>query len=312
MSETKVALGIQNLCIDYSLGAKTQRAVDALSFEIRPGEIFGLLGPNGAGKTSVISAITGLNRDFSGEIQVFGHPAGTTFAKRKIGLVPQELVSYGFFNVQEILEFNAGYFAVRNARERIEWLLDRLQLIDVRSKKVAQLSGGMKRRLLIARALLHSPDLLLLDEPSAGVDVELREILWSFVTELNRSGTTILLTTHYLEEAENLCHRVAILSRGKLLACDETRNLVHSLKGRVLKIRLRAERDPSSFQSHSKIFDVRVEGRTLSVALASDLSMHECLTALGLRLEDIDDIQSEAARLEDAFKALIQERKNVA
>jgi len=230
-----IPLSIQDLNVDYGSAGQGKRAVDHFNLEMKPGEILGLLGPNGAGKTSVISAVTALLQKFQGSIKVFGHPSGSPDAKVSVGLVPQEMISYGFFNVQEILDFNAGFFGVQKPKARIEMLLKRLQLWDARHKKVAQLSGGMKRRLSIAKALVHSPKLLLLDEPSAGVDVELRDILWEFVRELNSQGTSILLTTHYLEEAEELCNRVAVINRGKLIALDTTQSLLKNTEEETLE-----------------------------------------------------------------------------
>ncbi|MDB5037825.1 MAG: transporter ATP-binding protein [Bacteriovoracaceae bacterium] len=217
-----MALEIKNLLITYSHKNQTTTAVDHVSFSIPEGEFFGLIGPNGAGKTSIISAITSLVSHQAGEISVFGHHAGSVEAKRLVGYVPQGLVGYGFFNVNEILQFTSGYFGIKNNQKKIDELLERLQLTSYKYKLVSQLSGGLKRRMLIAKSLLHSPKILLLDEPSAGVDVELRTILWNFATELNDSGMTILLTTHYLEEADRLCKRVAIMNKGKILALDKT------------------------------------------------------------------------------------------
>jgi ABC-2 type transport system ATP-binding protein len=179
------------------------QALRGVSFEVEPGEVFGLLGPNGAGKTSLISIIVTLEKATSGTVKVFGHDvaANSREAKMRTGWVPQEIINHGYFTVEEILNFHAGYFGLWRPKERIEYLLDGLGLQEHRSKRVKQLSGGMKRRLMIAKALIHSPGLLLLDEPTAGVDVDLRTRLWDFVDELRREGMSILLTTHYLEEA---------------------------------------------------------------------------------------------------------------
>jgi ABC-2 type transport system ATP-binding protein len=220
------AIEIKDLRIEYRLKDDVKIAVERLSFSIEGGELFALLGPNGAGKTSVISAMTSLIPFQGGEIRIFGHPAGSVEAKKCVGLVPQEAISYGFFTVNEILHFISGYYGIAKNQKRIDFLLDRLQLTSQKNKLVSQLSGGMKKRLAIAKALVHSPKVLLLDEPSAGVDVELRAILWEFVNELNASGMTIVLTTHYLEEAQRLCKRTAIMDKGKLLALDFTQNII--------------------------------------------------------------------------------------
>ena len=183
--------------------------------------------------------ITGLERPTSGQVRVFGHDVGLEprLAKMMVGRVPQEIVSHGFFNVEEVLGFLAGYYGVRDSKERIRFLLDRLALTQHKHKKVNQLSGGMKRRLMIAKALIHEPRLLLLDEPTAGVDVELRNSLWQFVRELQQKQISILLTTHYLEEAERLCDRVAIIHLGKIRAFGPTKQVIqdvtHNASGKL-------------------------------------------------------------------------------
>jgi ABC-2 type transport system ATP-binding protein len=222
------ALHYENLVVEYHNKSGVKRAVDQVSLTVEQGEIFALLGPNGAGKTSMISATTSLIPYQGGRIEILGCAAGTPEAKRNLGIVPQELVGYGFFTVNEILNFSSGYFGIRNNQARIDELLERLQLKNYKHKLVSELSGGLKRRMLIAKALAHTPKVLLLDEPSAGVDVELRAILWDYVLELNRGGMTIILTTHYLEEAERLCKRTAILDQGKLLLLEETQKIIDS------------------------------------------------------------------------------------
>ena len=222
------ALQYKNVVIEYRGGGDTKRAIDSFSLDVEEGEFLAFLGPNGAGKTSLISATSGLIPYQEGFVSVFGQPAGTEEAKRLLGVVPQELISHGFFTVQEILRFTVGYFGLRIQSKVLDALLDRLQLSSYRHKLVSQLSGGLKRRLLIAKALLHTPRVLLLDEPSAGVDVELRTILWDFISEMNKKGTTIVLTTHYLEEAQQLCKRSVMLNHGKLLAVDKTSTIIKS------------------------------------------------------------------------------------
>ena len=225
-------------------------AVDDVSLTMQEGEIFGLLGPNGAGKTSIISILTTLEVASSGRALVFGKDvAGRDRAtKRLLGCVPQGMRQPWFLLVEEVLRFHSGYYGISDNRAHINFLLDRLDMEKHRHKRVRQLSGGMKRRLLIAKALVHQPKLLLLDEPTAGVDIELRASLWQFARELNAHGTAILLTTHYLEEAESLCSRVGILHHGHLLKVDETRNLVKNLTAKEVKISLReavARMEPS-------------------------------------------------------------------
>jgi ABC-2 type transport system ATP-binding protein len=299
------ALEVTNVTIEYVQRKKIKRAVDHLSLEIREGELFGLLGPNGAGKTSLISCVTSLNHDFSGNISIFGHRCGSDAAKVLTGVVPQELVSYGYFSLEEVLMVQAGYFGVSHAKERIDYLLTKLQLVEQRKLKISQLSGGMKRRFLIAKALIHEPKLLLLDEPSAGVDVELRTLLWDFVKELNRSGTTILLTTHYLEEAERLCDRVAVIHHGKLLACDTTHSLINRLQGKRVLIRLSHPHEIAPPTDKDLFLDFGQQGNIVNVCISRDLKIPDLLKRLEISLDDVEDLQTQAGKLEDAFLKLI-------
>ena len=192
-------------------------ALDDVSLDIEEGEFFGLLGPNGAGKTTLISILAGLTRASTGRVSVMGHDVQTDYAaaRRTLGVVPQELVFDPFFNVREALRFQSGYFGVKNNDAWIDELLDSLGLTDKANANMRQLSGGMKRRVLVAQALVHKPPVIVLDEPTAGVDVELRQTLWHFIAKLNKQGHTVLLTTHYLEEAEALCGRIAMLKTGQ-------------------------------------------------------------------------------------------------
>ncbi len=295
------AVGIQQLRVVYG---KSFEAVKNFDLDIGAGEFFGLLGPNGAGKTSVISSITGLLDVQYGSIRVFDHPAGSIEAKRLLGVVPQETVHHGFFGVEEVLHFVSGYYGIWKNSKRIDYLLDRLQLQDCRKKKVSQLSGGMKRRLSIAKALVHSPRLLLLDEPSAGVDIELRAILWEFMKELNQDGMTILLTTHYLEEAERLCGRIAIMDHGKLLALDNTRDLLFEKTQKILKLKVilqQSEIDLSGCRYPAAQTDDWIE-----IKIPARVSVGEVLKDLKLPLEKITDIQVEEGALEEAFLKIIR------
>lgn len=212
-------------------------ALKSVSFEIQSGEFFGMLGPNGAGKTTAINIITGPTRKTAGKVEVFGididqHPEK---AKMLIGVVPQEIGFDPFFTVNEILDFQSGYYGMRNNHKRIDLILEKLALSDKKHTKTRALSGGMRRRLLIAKALVHNPKLLILDEPTAGVDVELRHILWKYLVELNQNGMTILLTTHYLEEAERLCQRIAIINHGAIVDIEKTRELIEKHKKKNLE-----------------------------------------------------------------------------
>lgn len=213
------------------------KALDNVSLTIEHGEFFGLLGPNGAGKTTLISIIAGLASATTGRAQVCGHDVITNFreARRALGVVPQELVYDPFFTVRETLRIQSGYFGLRNNDDWIDEILANLGLSDKAETNMRALSGGMKRRVLVAQALVHRPPVIILDEPTAGVDVDLRRNLWEFISRLNKAGHTILLTTHYLEEAEELCGRIAMLSNGKIAALDTTSALLSRFGGTDLE-----------------------------------------------------------------------------
>ena len=213
------------------------RALDGVSLEIQAGEFFGLLGPNGAGKTTLISSLAGLARPDSGAISVLGHDVIKDFrqARRLLGVVPQELVFDPFFNVRETLQIQSGYFGIRKNDDWIDEILHHLDLTSKANVNMRRLSGGMKRRVLVAQALVHKPPVIVLDEPTAGVDVELRQGLWQFVRRLNGEGHTIILTTHYLEEAEALCGRIALMKQGRVIALDTTSNLLATHPGETLE-----------------------------------------------------------------------------
>ena len=219
-----LALSIKDVRKSYG---KVQ-ALDGISFDIQQGEFFGLLGPNGAGKTTLISTMAGLSRPDSGKIEVMGHDVEKDFriARRQLGVVPQELVFDPFFTVRETLRFQSGYFGLRNNDDWIDEIMANLDLTSKAQSNMRSLSGGMRRRVLVAQALVHRPPVIVLDEPTAGVDVELRQSLWQFISRLNQAGHTIVLTTHYLEEAESLCARIAMLKGGRLVALDTTENLL--------------------------------------------------------------------------------------
>ncbi len=303
------ALGIEDLTIRYPIDGGETVAVDHVNLDVNEGELFALLGPNGAGKTSIISAVTGIITHQTGRIRIFGHEAASHEAKRLVGLVPQELVSYGFFNVTEVLQYTSGYFGIRDNQKKIDELLDRLQLVSERYKLISQLSGGMKRRMLIARALVHSPKLLLLDEPSAGVDVELRAILMDFITELNRNGTTIILTTHYLEEAQRLCKRAAIMNGGRLVALDETGSIIAEMSERVLTITLLADVPDLPLRAHPDkgLLDVKRDGAVVRATVEGKMSLKTVLRLLDIPLSNIQDLRTEEGDLEHAFLRLLKE-----
>ena len=233
----KKAIVFKNVSKNY----KQLKAVDGISLTIEKGEFFGLLGPNGAGKSTLINMMAGLVKPSDGSISVMGFNVNKEYqeARHSVGIVPQELVFDPFFNVREMLRFQAGYFGKDKLNDKwVDEVIERLDLTDKASTNMRKLSGGMKRRALIAQALVHRPPVIVLDEPTAGVDVELRQKLWSFIKELNNEGHTIVLTTHYLEEAEALCNRVAMMKSGKIVALDSTKNLLKEFSLKNLKVRL--------------------------------------------------------------------------
>ena len=228
-------------------------ALKGIDLTIDEGEFFALLGPNGAGKSTLINILAGLMKPTSGSVKVMGHDVIVDYqnARRSLGVVPQELVFDPFFNVREMLRFQAGYFG--KGRENDDWIDEVIEGLDLQDKantNMRMLSGGMKRRALIAQALVHKPPVIILDEPTAGVDVELRKKLWQFIKKLNQKGHTIVLTTHYLEEAETLCSRVAMMDQGKVVALDKTRNLLKRFSAKNLNLRLdlQDKKIPASIQ----------------------------------------------------------------
>ena len=282
-------LEIKNLVKTYSMkNGKPVEAVKDVSFHISTGEIFGLLGPNGAGKTSIISMITTLEKATQGSVNIFGVDVtlNPNFTKKQIGVVHQEIINTGFFTVSEILKFQSGYYGIRNNQERIDYLLEKLGLKDHRQKNVKQLSGGMKRRLMIAKALVHSPKILLLDEPTAGVDVGLRESLWQFVNQLKNEGICILLTTHYLEEAEKLCARVGVINKGKIIFLGSTADAI-------------------SQYSTKKIHIEFTTGKTMTVTDSASAGLVEILAHHKILFTDVKNIKIEEGRLEEAFSRMV-------
>ncbi len=227
----------------------TVQALAGVDLEVAEGEFFGLLGPNGAGKTTLISILAGLTRADSGTARVLGHDVVSDYraARRKLGVVPQELVFDPFFTVRETLRIQSGYFGIRRNDDWIDEILHHLDLTAKANANMRSLSGGMKRRVLVGQALVHKPPVIILDEPTAGVDVELRQSLWAFIRKLNRDGHTIILTTHYLEEAEALCGRIAMLKAGRVVALDTKQALLSRFAG--LTVRLVADRVPAAWQA---------------------------------------------------------------
>ena len=273
------------------------QALCGVDLGVEAGEFFGLLGPNGAGKTTLISILAGLIHADVGEARVLGHDVVGDYrnARRLLGVVPQELVFDPFFTVRETLEIQSGYFGIRNNADWIDEILHRLDLASRANANMRALSGGMKRRVLVGQALVHKPPVIVLDEPTAGVDVELRQSLWSFIRELNRDGHTIILTTHYLEEAEALCGRIAMLKAGKLVALDTKRNLLSSFAG--LTVRLTADLLPATWQSRV----VRQTNGTYLLSLADYSELEKLLAALREANATIAELSLQEADLEQVF-----------
>ncbi|MCF8168620.1 MAG: ABC transporter ATP-binding protein [Rhodoferax sp.] len=272
-------------------------ALDGVQLDIEEGEFFGLLGPNGAGKTTMISILAGLTRATSGRVSVMGSDVQTDYAqaRRKLGVVPQELVFDPFFNVREALRFQSGYFGIRDNGAWIDELLSSLGLADKADSNMRQLSGGMKRRMLVAQALVHKPPVIVLDEPTAGVDVELRQTLWQFIARLNKEGTTVLLTTHYLEEAEALCGRIAMLKAGRIVALDRTSALLKSASGNVLRFKTTGVL-PAALAARA-----RVTGSVVQLPAHNAAEIEQHLTALRESGMVVEDVEMRKADLEDVF-----------
>ncbi len=279
-------------------------ALDAVSLTIEQGEFFGLLGPNGAGKTTLINILAGLVLPSGGIARVLGHDVVNQYraARRALGVVPQELVFDPFFTVRETLTFQSGYFGIRDNRDWIEEVMHHLDLAEKAETNMRALSGGMKRRVLVAQALVHKPPVIVLDEPTAGVDVELRQALWQFIRRLNRDGHTIVLTTHYLEEAEALCGRIAMLKQGRIVALDTTRNLLRTHAGCYVELRLNPDRLPQPLERFAA--QRREGGYRLALR---DYSEVERVVA-GLRAGGVEIQELEVMRpdLEEIFVQIMQ------
>ena len=277
-------------------------ALDNVSFTVEQGEFFALLGPNGAGKTTLISAMAGLSRQSSGHIRIMGHDtvAQARDARMTLGVVPQELVFDPFFTVRETLAFQSGYFGIRQNDAWIDELLHKLGLSDKANSNMRSLSGGMKRRVMVAQALVHRPPVIVLDEPTAGVDVELRQSLWAFVRELNQAGHTIVLTTHYLEEAETLCSRIAMLKKGRLIALEDKHTLLARSAQREISLKI----DHALPASLHPIQLREQDGRHI-LTLQNIGQLEQVLATLRLAAIDIRELSIHETDLEQVFVKLM-------
>jgi ABC-2 type transport system ATP-binding protein len=298
------AVRFEHISKTYTGARGTLRALDDVSFDIEPGEFFGLLGPNGAGKTTLISILAGLGRATSGRALVMGHDVATepAAARKALGIVPQELVFDPFFSVRETLVIQSGYFGVRGNGAWIDELLECLGLADKAKANMRQLSGGMKRRVLVAQALVHRPPVIVLDEPTAGVDVELRQTLWHFIARLNREGHTVLLTTHYLEEAEALCGRIAMLKKGKVVKLDRTANLLSGTASTMLRFKTDDALPPALAAR------ARVTGRVVQLKAHDAAEVERDLGVLRQAGVRVEDLEIGRADLEDVFLEIMGDR----
>lgn len=296
------AVTFHNITKTFQSGGRTVRALQGVSFDIQEGEFFGLLGPNGAGKTTLISILAGLSRATSGSVTVQGHDVVGDYAaaRRALGVVPQELVFDPFFSVRETLRIQSAYFGLRRNDDWIDELLANLGLSDKAEANMRQLSGGMKRRVLVAQALVHRPPVIVLDEPTAGVDVELRQTLWQFIAQLNKQGHAVLLTTHYLEEAEALCQRIGMLKQGQLVALDRTSELLAGTASTMLRFKTDAAL-PADLALHA-----RVTGRIVQLPAHSAIEVEQILSRLRAAQCKVEDLELGRADLEDVFLEIMQ------
>ncbi|MWV26625.1 ABC transporter ATP-binding protein [Aurantiacibacter rhizosphaerae] len=304
----EAAIEIRDLVKEYagSGDAPPKKALKGVSFDVPEGSVFGLLGPNGAGKSTLINIMAGLVNKTGGQVKIWGHDIDTDHrnAKLNIGIVPQEIVFDPFFTPFEVLENQGGFYGIAKALRRSEELLKAVRLEDKRNAYARTLSGGMKRRLLIAKAMVHSPPILVLDEPTAGVDVELRKQLWELVNELNAEGVTVVLTTHYLEEAEELCEQIAIINHGELIANKPTRELVGMMGEKIVAVTVDADigalpTDPR-FHKCEKVGE-----RLIEITFdKSEMTAGQVLATVQQQGFVIEDISTREADLEDVFVQL--------
>lgn len=299
------ALTINNLTKTYDNGVQ---ALKGVSFTVEKGEFFALLGPNGAGKSTTIGIISSLVNKTGGEVNILGHDLDhqRALAKKLVGLVPQEFNFNQFEKVEDILITQAGYYGipVKQAMPQVEFYLKRLGLWDKRHMQSRTLSGGMKRRLMIARALVHDPELLILDEPTAGVDIELRRSMWDFLTEINKRGKTIILTTHYLEEAESLCRRIAIIDHGNIVENTDMKSLLEKLHLETFVLDLAA---PLAQAPVLEGVEVRLrDARTLEIDVPKTMALNDVFSQLATLNIQVMSMRNKANRLEELFLRLVE------
>ena len=297
-----MTFAIEALNVEKRYGAL--QALAGVSLAVAEGEFFGLLGPNGAGKTTLISIIAGLVRANAGTVSVMGADVITDYrrARRMLGVVPQELVFDPFFSVRETLRLQSGYFGLRSNDAWIDEVMHHLDLVSKADANMRTLSGGMKRRVLVAQALVHRPPVIVLDEPTAGVDVGLRQALWQFIRRLNRDGHTIVLTTHYLEEAEELCDRIAMLKAGRIVALDSTRNLLETFSGLVLKLRLDRNALPDALEATL----LAAEDGRFTLRLRDYNALEQVLHRVRETGAAIKELELEPPDLEDVFLRVME------
>jgi ABC-2 type transport system ATP-binding protein len=305
------ALSLQNLTKTYKNGVQALKGID---LDVEEGDFFALLGPNGAGKTTAIGIVTSLVNKTAGKVQVFGHDIDTELAAAKacIGLVPQEVNFNMFETVTTILTNQAGFYGIprRVAAERIEKYLHQLQLWEKRNAVARGLSGGMKRRLMIVRALVHEPKLLILDEPTAGVDIEVRRSMWEFIKEVNAAGTTIILTTHYLEEAENLCRNVAIINQGRIIENERMSTLLRKLNFETFVLNLRQPVNQAPILPGYKL--VLTDEHTLEVELSKEQDLNAVFGTLSQQGLQVVSMRNKANRLEELFLSMVERGNSTA
>jgi len=286
------------------------KALKGVSMNIEEGEFFGLLGPNGAGKTTLISTVAGLIRPDVGSVKIHGHDVVSDFreARKRLGVVPQELVFDPFFTVRETLRLQSGYFGIKNNDAWIDEVMHNLDLTNKADVNMRALSGGMKRRVLVAQALVHKPPVIVLDEPTAGVDVELRQTLWKFISRLNREGHTVVLTTHYLEEAQAMCQRVAMLKLGEVVALDTMSALLRRVSGSQLVVHLKSGDLPDGLR-HLVSHDEHTNGNRYTLRVNDVNEVEPILASLRANGAVIDEMQLEQADLEDIFLQVVGDKQ---